>query len=164
MTSPPTAIPSPSSWLDSLVQIVGLSDRRRHFDRIRRLQHGQLPDGGRHCRLRPLPRHEKLHLALALVPRRDQQPLVVVVGQHWPKQTHRCQGQRPMGKLRQNRREASRRTRRLDPAVGCVLRQVQDAGAVGEERRAAGTEIQTPEIEFRQGRDQRGCGLPFSRS
>lgn len=52
--------------------------------------------------------------------------------------------------------ELPRNARRLDSQVGSVFGQVQDLGAVGEQRGASLPKIQTPGVDFSQRGDQAG--------
>src|SRR5262245_7719521 len=76
----------------------------------------------------------------------------------WGEQPQMRQIQSTTGELLQNHRKPAGRACGLNPTVRCALREVQNARAIREQRRAAFTEIQAPLVEYSEVRDElRGC-------
>ena len=69
---------------------------------------------------------------------------------------------RPIGKKPEDGRPFPCRAGRFDPPVGCVLGQMEDLRAVGEQRRTSFAEIQPPRNEFTECRNQSRGRLAFS--
>jgi hypothetical protein len=93
-------------------------------------------------------------VALALVPSGLQDVAVILVCQVRRQQPHGREVQgTPLEQL-DDQREALRGTGGLNPSVGGTFGQVEDLGAVGEERRAALPEVQLARVQFGQRRNQ----------
>src|SRR5262245_11212009 len=87
---------------------------------------------------------------------------MILRGQDLPQQLERRQIHHTALELVENDREPARQPRRRDAQIGLVFREMQDFGAVREERRTARTEIQLPGPEFRQMRDEARCSLTLA--
>ena len=105
---------------------------------------------------------EMLDVPLALVPSRLQKIDMVFRGQVRRKKANSRERNRPAGQELEDPREQSRRARRLDAAVGGVFGEVQDLGAVGEERRAAFAEVESSRVDFHQTGDEVRRRLTFA--
>ena len=64
---------------------------------------------------------------------------------------------RAVAKQIQDNRKSARGARGFDPSVGGVLREMEHLCAIGEQRRAALAEIQTPDVDLDEQGDQPRC-------
>jgi hypothetical protein len=124
--------------------------------------HGQLSHQRRHGRLGEVPCDQLLDLALAASARRIQHRQFVLACQVRRQDPDGGQVQRPVREHVEQDGEPPGGVGNLDPVVGAVLGQLEDLGAIREERLASGAPIQLPRIELRQVGHQRGRRLPLA--
>jgi hypothetical protein len=100
-------------------------------------------------------------LAFALVPRRIEK--VSMVSEREMRRQHRDRGQGNFagGEALENERKPPGRARSLDPAVGRVFGQVQDLGAVREQRRVTFVQVDPSRIEFGECGNEPHRGFAF---
>jgi hypothetical protein len=90
-----------------------------------------------------------------------EQLAVVLSRQVRSEKTYRRQIHGPVCEVHKQNRESPRGAGGFDATVGCVLGEVKHLRAVGEQRRAAFREIQSPGIELRKMSDERRRQAPF---
>jgi hypothetical protein len=83
--------------------------------------------------------------------------LMVFVRQVWSEKRDGGERERAIRQELEHHGESRRGARGFDPSVGRVLGQAEHLRAVGEERRAAFTQIQAPEIDLSQ-QSNEPCG------
>jgi hypothetical protein len=105
------------------------------------------------------PRDDRLNLSLGLVPRRDEQRLMVLSGQVTAEQGDRREVEGSVCDQFEDHRPCSCGSRRFDAGVRGVLGQMEHLGAVREHRRAALAEVEASCVDFGQRPDDARGGL-----
>lgn len=93
------------------------------------------------------PREQMFDVSLASVLRGRQQLPVIFGREMRSQQPHDRQAEGALRQQVENDRKASRRAGCLDPAVGRVLREMENLRAVREERRASFAQVESPSVQ-----------------
>jgi hypothetical protein len=101
-----------------------------------------------------MPRQQLLNLQLALAGGAREQRVLVLVGQMPAHELRGGERQRPIGEHGQDARKAPAGPRRFYAVEGSVFRQPQEAGAIREQRRVPGRQMQPPALQLGQMSDQ----------
>ena len=144
----------------SLTAMIRCRGGRRRHSRLTdvRFEKGswfrQLAKYRRHVGLRSKGRHDVFYFALPSMtdPRQDVE--VIRLRQEWGHQAKRGQREVTIAEHLEQHWKSSSRARRFDPAIRSVFGEMNDSGAVDEQRRTPLAEIGSPSVDFGERRDQ----------